>query len=311
MNLCSVSIIIPTYNRPNDLKNTLNSIIQQTLLPKEVIIVDQSENVLTKELVEFYDHVNKTRGINFIWHYQNEKGSAKARNNGFHISSGEIISFTDDDVVLDKDYIKQIVNCFDKYPHIGGISGNVEVLNTPSGFKWLLRSFLLRIFLIDCLNGKMTASGFGFPIFRREIKNLTYVELFAGYSMNFRKQYLEEDLFDEFFTGYSFREDVELSYRISRKTKIAMLPEARFQHNVSLSNRTELEFLKRMQFRNYYFVFNKHKNHSVLSMILFIYSIFGTLLIDFIEWLLGFKKLKWDTFLTDLSAVNELIKGKL
>jgi len=311
MNAFSVSIIIPTYNRPNDIKIVLNSILNQTFLPKEVIVVDQSEDVLTKELVESFNRNNKERGIDFIWHYQKEKGSAKARNQGFHLSKGDIVCFTDDDVVLDKDYIKEIVGYFVKYPKLGGVSGNVETSDFPSGFKWSLRKFLLRIFLIDFLNGKMTASGFGFPIFQNEIKNLTYVELFTGYSMNFRRQCLEENLFDEFFTGYSFREDVELSYRISRKTLLAMIPEARFVHNFSTTNRTNKKALKKMQFKNFYYVFNKHKNVSFLSVFLFAYSIGGILIIDFIEWLCGFKSAKWEILAMDLSAITELAMGKI
>jgi GT2 family glycosyltransferase len=157
----------------------------------------------------------------------------------------------------------------------------------------------------------MTASGFGFPIFQREIEKLTYVELITGYSMNFRRKFIENDLFDEFFTGYSFREDVELSYRISRKTKLVLIPEARFQHNSSPTNRINLEALKKMQFRNYYYVFRKHKYVSWVSLILFGYSVSGILVMDFVEWLFGFKRQKWEFLAADLSAVMQLAKGEL
>ena len=305
----NISIIIPTYNRSADLKRILLSILAQTILPQEVIVVDQSDDGLTKKLIEEFNAGN-FRDIRFIWRYKNEKGSARARNEGFHLSKGDIVCFTDDDVVLEKDYFKEIVDCFEKYTGIGGISGNVQAPESPSGFKWSLRKLLLRIFLIDLLDGKMTVSGFGFPIYMKEVQSLTYVELFAGYSMNFRRQYLEENLFDDFFTGYSFREDVELSYRISRKTALAMIPEARFQHHISRSNRIDSKALKLMQFRNYYYVFNKHKNRSFLSMFLFAYSMGGILIIDLIEWLFGFKRIKWESFTMDLLAVCELIKGR-
>ncbi len=307
----NINVIIPTFNRARELESALNSILKQTLLPSEVIIIDQSENTATKDLVESFDRTNQSCGVRFIWHYQREKGSAKARNVGARLAKGEIICFTDDDVVLQENYFAALKSYFDKYSHIGGICGNVEVPNPPSGFKWFLRRLLLRVFLIDFGNGKMTPSGFGFPIFQREIEGLTYVELVAGYSMNFRRQFIENDMFDEFFTGYSFREDVELSYRISRKTQLALIPEARFQHNTSPTNRINLEPLKRMQFRNYYYVFNKHRNVSWVSLVLFGYSIFGILFMGFVEWLFGFKKKKWDCFASDASAVLQLIRGEL
>ena len=306
-----ISVIIPTLNRPEDLKEALNSILAQKLLPHEVIIVDQSENMLTRELVESFDVANKARGISFIWHFRQEKGSARARNAGFRVSQGDIVCFTDDDVILEKDYFKAISRCFETYPQIGGITGNVEVLEPPSGFKWALRKWLLKVFQIDLFNGKMSSSGFGFPLFHEEIEKMEYVELFAGYSMNFRRQYLEADLFDEFFTGYSFREDVELSYRISRHTKLAAIPDALFEHKMSTSSRTHWKDLKKMQFKNYYYVFNKHKNHLWTSRLIFAYSIVGLLAIDFIEWLCCLKPNRWETFTEDLSAAVLLMLGKL
>ena len=47
-----VSVIIPTYYRMKDVDECLDSIIAQTALPKEVIIVDDSENNEIENLVE-------------------------------------------------------------------------------------------------------------------------------------------------------------------------------------------------------------------------------------------------------------------
>ena len=47
-----VSIVIPTYNRAKDLEETLDSIVIQTTLPKEIIIVDDCDNNEIENLVE-------------------------------------------------------------------------------------------------------------------------------------------------------------------------------------------------------------------------------------------------------------------
>ena len=45
-----LSVIFPTYNRSKDLKIALDSLLEQELLPFETIVVDQSDNDLTRKL---------------------------------------------------------------------------------------------------------------------------------------------------------------------------------------------------------------------------------------------------------------------
>lgn len=89
------------------------------------------------------------------------------------------------------------------------------------------------------------------------------VEMLSGCNMNFRKELLGNDKFDEWFTGYSYREDAEFSYRISRKTVLKMIPEARLYHNCSRSNRMNLEDQKILEIKNYYYVYKKHAKKQV------------------------------------------------
>jgi hypothetical protein len=60
------------------------------------------------------------------------------------------------------------------------------------GLKWEMRKLLSRIFLINSFYGRMTPSSFGYPIFE-EVKELREVELFNGYSMNFRRELVERE----------------------------------------------------------------------------------------------------------------------
>ncbi|CAA9890649.1 conserved hypothetical protein [Candidatus Methylobacter favarea] len=306
-----LSIIIPTLNRPSDLRNALDSISKQTLLPNEVIVIDQSDNDLSKEVVGIFNQQSKNKDLVYIWHHRAEKSSAKARNEGFRLSSGDLVFFTDDDIVFDPDYIKNVVRCFNTNPDVGCVSGSVVIKSSPKGLKWNIRSFLMRTFMISFFNGKMTPSGFGFPIFLHEIKKITQVELLAGYSMNFRRKLLEDNAFDEWFTGYSFREDVELSYRMSRITKIVMIPDARFEHIHSQLNRMNSSHLKRMEFKNYRYLFLKHKNKRIFSKLLFYYSIAGLIFIDFLEFLFSFKKEKYQSFQSSILSVWEMALGRL
>jgi glycosyltransferase involved in cell wall biosynthesis len=305
-----LSVIIATYNRPNDIKNTLDSVFKQTLLPYELIIVDQSTDETTRLIVAEYETriAPRKQAVKYI--KQEKPSLVQARNRGAQEAGGDIICYIDDDIVLFEDYFQKIEAYFHD-SSIGGVSGNVVIDKGLSGFKWELRKILLRVFLLNDFRGHMTSSTFGYPICEREINGVMEVDMFPGYSMNFRRELVLRNKCDEWFSGYSFREDVDLSYRISRGAKLIMVPDARFVHNNSSINRLDYKRLKQMQFKNYYYLFVKFKKKSLFSSFLFGYSIFGTVFIDFIEYIFNLNQEKWNSFSADVSAVLQLMKGKL
>src|SRR5262249_22338648 len=207
-----ISVVICTLQRPQDLRNLLDSLVEQTLAPREVVIVDQSTDDRTKRLVQEYARRPFFGIDHWIYVRQEEKSLVKARNRGIKESSGDIVSFLDDDVVLFNNYL-EVVSRYFQDDGIGGVTGNLVVPKPFKGLKWELRKFLSRIFLINSFDGFMTPSGFGYPVVE-EVKERLDVELFGGYSMNFRRELLEREPSDEWFSGYSLREDVDLSYPI-------------------------------------------------------------------------------------------------
>jgi cellulose synthase/poly-beta-1,6-N-acetylglucosamine synthase-like glycosyltransferase len=73
------------------------------------------------------------------------------RNVGVRNSSGDIIFFLDDDIVLDKDFIKEIVKVFEKdcEKKVGGVMGNMVNIRRPRIIKTLLSYLIRRIFLLE------------------------------------------------------------------------------------------------------------------------------------------------------------------
>lgn len=93
-----VSIIIPTFGRPDTLSNAIDSCLGQTYKPIEIIVVDDNDpNSKGRKETEkvMSEYVNHYR-IKYIQHEYNKNGSA-ARNTGFKNSQGEFIAFLDDD----------------------------------------------------------------------------------------------------------------------------------------------------------------------------------------------------------------------
>ena len=97
MNNILISIIIPTFERPNLLVNAVESLLSQSYNNIEIIIVDDnlpSSQYREQTESKFGNHEDKR--IKYIKHEQN-KGANAARNTGFSYANGEYIAFLDDD----------------------------------------------------------------------------------------------------------------------------------------------------------------------------------------------------------------------
>ncbi|NJD78756.1 MAG: glycosyltransferase [Candidatus Methanoperedens sp.] len=117
-----VTVVIPTYNRKDSLIDCINSLIDQTY-PKEayeIIVVDDGSTDGTAEL--FKRNFTGVIYPRLRYIYQINRGSYAARNNGIKNALGDIICFTDDDCVVDKNWVKNIVSGFsgDKIAGVGG-----------------------------------------------------------------------------------------------------------------------------------------------------------------------------------------------
>ncbi len=303
-----ISVIIPTMNRPQDVHVVLESIAKQTRIPEEVLVIDQSIDDKTKSEV---DSIQKRfpKLASVVRHYvQEEKSLVKARNRGLSLAKGELISFLDDDSEVFPDYYQHIEAFFEAEPLVGGLSGNTIPKEKFEGLGWRLRQTLMQFFLLSDWNGHMTASGFGHPIYEREIDRTVSVDLLPGCNMNFRSECIQGEKFDEWFSGYSFREDVDFCYRISRKTFLKMIPDAKLYHHYSTGNRMNIGKLRKMEMRNNHYLFKKYKYKNMFSNLLFCYSLCGSISIDLIEFLTSWDKLKFDKLCGGVSASFDILR---
>ena len=87
-----VSVIVPTFNRPSTLKVALESIVQQSLVDYEIIVInDAGEDV--EDIVALF---NARKNVTYIRHGKN-RGLAAARNSGLGVARGKYIAYLDDD----------------------------------------------------------------------------------------------------------------------------------------------------------------------------------------------------------------------
>jgi glucosyl-dolichyl phosphate glucuronosyltransferase len=97
------SIVIPTFNRAADLRDTLDSIARQaTASPWEVIVVDNNSTDGTRAVVE---HAAANFPVPLHYLFEKEQGRSAALNAGIRAAAGAIIVTTDDDVRVAEDWL--------------------------------------------------------------------------------------------------------------------------------------------------------------------------------------------------------------
>ena len=88
--LKDVSVIIPTLNRCNFLKRALDSVLTQTIKPKEIIVIDNGSSDNTKEMV-----CSLFPSVKFV--KETRRGVSAARNKGIKLAKSEWLAFLDSD----------------------------------------------------------------------------------------------------------------------------------------------------------------------------------------------------------------------
>lgn len=142
-----ISIVIPTHNRADVLKECLDSVVNQTYKNFEVIVVNDNSKDETNSILEEYD--NKYNNFNS---YSNDGvGGNAARNFGVKMSKGEYIAFMDDDDVCELDRIDRQYNVI--------LSNNKKPDFIISGF-YIVSSNLKRLKTVDY---KKRLDSVGFP----------------------------------------------------------------------------------------------------------------------------------------------------
>lgn len=107
-----ISIVMATYNRANLLANQLIAFENQTIDKSryEVVIVNDGSPDNTKALLDNWNR--EFLNLNVI--HKENGGPASARNKGVCFATSKIIAFTDDDCIVDKDWLENILKAFDE-----------------------------------------------------------------------------------------------------------------------------------------------------------------------------------------------------
>lgn len=206
-----ISVIIPTYNRDEPLRKTLKSLFAQNYPDFEIIVIDQSDKEFPKKEEFLRRWATKIRYFKL-----EEKSIPKAINLGVEKARGEIVFLTDDDILADKNLLKEHIARYNN-AQVSGVQGRVV---TPGQKE---EPNFLGVGRISPWG--TVAGGFSSKI-PQEVKNV------IGCNVSFRKEIFKKvGGVEENFVGNALRWETDLALRVIRAGgKIVFEPKAEIIH---------------------------------------------------------------------------------
>lgn len=134
------SIIVPVYNRVDEVRDLLDSLSQQTSSDFEVVIVEDGSSVRCDGVVKEY-----SEKISIQYFYKENEGRSIARNYGLERANGEYFLFFDSDCVIPPEYIATLKSALDaNYTDCfgGPDSAHSSFTDTQKAINYSMTSFL-------------------------------------------------------------------------------------------------------------------------------------------------------------------------
>lgn len=136
-----VSVIIPSYNRSNLIEFTLKSLVEQDYAHNlfEIIVVDNASTDNTAEVVKKWvaQYPDLIR-----YEYEYRQGSHFARNGVVNKVKGDLLYFTDDDMIADKQMLSSLVKVMEEHPEVATATGRVLPRWEKEPPSWLKQYFI-------------------------------------------------------------------------------------------------------------------------------------------------------------------------
>jgi GT2 family glycosyltransferase len=236
----SLSVVIATRHRSGPLRECLASLGHQTRLPKEVIVVDSSTDddtsVACGEVAAYVQ-------FPVMYVHTTTVSSARQRNAGAELATGDIIGFLDDDAIVDPGYIAALCAAFagDVDGSVGGVVGTITnelaapvSRRTEAALRFITGSDPYSS--PGALTGPAVQYNYGLPT-----TPTTPVQWLTTCACAYRRHIFFAHRFVEHFNGYSFMEDVELSARVGKHYRLLQVRDATVVHK-GLGGRTRRDW---------------------------------------------------------------------
>ena len=135
-----VSVVVPAYNVETWIAAAINSVIKQSLVDWELIVVDDGSTDRTAEIVRAIDEPR------LVLESQENRGPTAARNRGFARARGQYVALLDADDEYDPYFLQRTTELLDTHPSIGVVAtnqylvrrdGKCEIAFRDAAIRWL------------------------------------------------------------------------------------------------------------------------------------------------------------------------------
>jgi GT2 family glycosyltransferase len=270
------SFVICTRNRPDDLLRCLTSVVEQSVLPAQAVIVDASDRADEERIRALL----VAGGVD-LQYLRTAPGRTRQLNIGVRASSGDPILFIDDDVELDPRFHEMILEAFEQGgQEVGGVQGRIIDDVRPSALGTAFRAFfLLSRHTKDGAATLLPSGYYTSPAFPTKIQEAQALRLCG---LAYRRRVFDEFDFDESLgrEGYALKEDVDFSYRVSRRFKLLVTPHASFRHFKTPTSRIAVRQKSRMHIVNNYQLFRKNLEGTPLQWLAFCWAMVGRMIYE-------------------------------
>lgn len=280
-----ISVIICTRDRPIDLAELLPTILNQTYLPIEVIIVDDSPIGSTKKVINSFSSKFEFTSCQLKYFRGIDDGLPAARNLGVKISKGDITLFLDDDVLLENEVLHAFAVFLTQHPEALGVQGQRcgAHSNFSKSIKRRIENAIYKVSMSSYLKHNtlgVRRSGasifpYGYPSTAK-----IYAQRLDGFCMCYRQEVFDMLSFDTNLKRFGSMEDLDFSYRIYKKNPRSLyaIPQAKVIHKKAEKARLPRKLSVYMTTIYWFYVFFKDIfDGSIRNLIAFLWALIGNL----------------------------------
>jgi glycosyltransferase involved in cell wall biosynthesis len=278
------SVVIPTLNREKELVECINSVLNQTRLPSEIIIIDDGD--LKLSLIEEFKEKILSKGICFLYykkdHTKERRGLSESKNIGLDLAKNEIVFFLDDDLGLRGNFFEEIIKIWANYKDdekLIGVGGWIENLRK--------KSFLERIYdKIFGLSSEIPwdVNDVGFQVWDTNLKKPVKCYYIHGGVSSYKKEKVKElGGFETFLGGRTALEDVEFSLKAKKNGFYFIInPNAKVVHKYSQTIKEKDYLIGFKESQNRKIIFKRYCKQDFFHKIWFFWANLGWILRQFL-----------------------------
>jgi glycosyltransferase involved in cell wall biosynthesis len=271
----SLSVILPTHDRPEHLLRAVESILSQTRLPCELIIVNDGRQEIPPQIAPKV----RAAGVSFRLERRSKPSATASRNLGLSLAAGDVVVLGEDDVTYPPDYFHRLTEMYeaDTEHRIGGIGASVlepeqrrlgrriweAAMALAPHSRFTPRTWAARyVGLPPALRGRLAPAHY-----------------LMGGAMSLRRSVAAEFRFEDSFRGYTYGEDMEFSFRAGRRFALFFAPGLAIHHCPAPGGRPDMRAFGRLYVERMSYVVARSADGGVGSWLLLGYNFLARIVI--------------------------------